>query len=128
MPEMRRILDASGDVLTEFIHDDTDNQSYIVKSQDVEGIIESNKAQNADGDGYWKGERSARHFAEVPFNIIDKWCKEDGITPLTYRRMNKYEMDKFIRKKLRNSDYASFRMFWDKPQNRIALKQPLIGD
>lgn len=127
MAEKRQILDAQGGVLKEFVYDEMDNQSYIVKSQDVEGIIEANKARNADGDGYWQG-RSAKHFAEVPFNIVDKWCKEDGITPLMYRRMNKYDMDKFIRKKLQNSDYASFRMFWDKPANRIALKKPLIGD
>ena len=123
----RRLLDRAGDVVKEFLYDETEDQSYIVTTQDTEPIIEVNKAMNTDGDGYWR-ERTAKHCAEVPFAIVNKWCQEDGIKPVVYMRMNKYEKEAFVRKKLGNSDYAHFRMFWDKPANRVALQQPLIGD
>jgi hypothetical protein len=125
MVERRQILDANGGVVKEFLYDETADQSYIVTSQDNEPIIEANKA--ASGDGYWR-ERTAKHYAEVPFSIIHKWCQEDGIQPVRYMRMDKREKEAFVRRKLGNSDYAHFRMFWERPANRIALSQPLIGD
>lgn len=46
-------------------------------SQNVDSILEANKASQNFGDGYTK-DRSAQFVASVPVNLIFKWWVEEG--------------------------------------------------
>lgn len=106
----RRVLDAHGDIVSEFV---VDEDKHIVNyTQDVEPILEQNKAANNSGhDGYWQN-RAAKQFAEVPMIFAMKWMKDDGLEGRAYFRMNKHDKEQYVRRKLNDPDYAFMRTFW----------------
>lgn len=78
-------------------HGHNDGTFTVSASQDVEPILERNKAlQNA---GKQKGD--FRLIASIPAIMIEKWLNEEGVPVL---KMNKHEFNKFIRKKLNDPD------------------------
>lgn len=69
---------ASGLILPrEFVP--VDDETFAVRTtQDVEPILDLNKALQTDGDGYSKS-RELRHYASIPLVVAEKWMNEHGV-------------------------------------------------
>jgi hypothetical protein len=120
---MGKLLDAHGGIIKTFHTDEMTGVNTIVETQDVEPILNVNKYnQNSGHDGYSK-DRTLRHFAEVPFNIIHKWMKEDQLPVHHYFKMPKDEKTKYIQKKMKDPDWQYLRAFWTPTNSRIRHKQ-----
>lgn len=78
MPE--RIIDIVDGVTTTHEYDAATDTSIVRRHQDVEAILEANKAlQNADDKGWVSRSREMRRVASIPNVIIEKWRIEKGI-------------------------------------------------
>ena len=118
---MKRLLNASDGVITTFDTDESTGEAFINSYQDVEGIIDANKYnQNSGHDGYNR-DRSMRHFAEVPMNIIMKWMQDDGMTSRQYFTMAKGEKEAYIQRKINDPNWAYLRAYWQNPANSRIL-------
>lgn len=96
---MDKVLDSDGVNTTRF-HVDVDE--YVIENrQDVEPILEWNKAQQNMSDGYTPS-REMRKRASIPLVIWERWLQEG------MGKMAKYERDKFIRKKLADPENRFF--------------------
>lgn len=87
---------AQGEVLTQWGWDDMESQNVLHRCQDVEPILEHNKALVQDGDGY-SPDRTFRRVASIPNVIVEQWMRE-GINifrkedwPKVQRRLNDRE-------------------------------------
>ena len=67
-------IDANG-LNTEFDSDALDDAVTIRRVQDVEPIIENNKALFKSGDGYTPS-RDLKRIASIPLSVIEEWMKE----------------------------------------------------
>lgn len=67
-------IDANG-LLTEFHADALDDAVTIRRVQDVEPILENNKALFNSDDGYTPS-RDLRRVASIPLSVIEEWMKE----------------------------------------------------
>ncbi len=86
------------EVFTQGIRDRTENKIHFRRVQDVEPIIEANKAlQNTTQKSDW-----GRHIARIPNVILEKWINEDGVN---YLALPAEEFGKMIKRKLRDPDY-----------------------
>ncbi len=85
------------DITTRF-HQDSDGSFTVQRVQDVEPILEMNKAlQN------WQQKTTSfRHIGSVPNVILEKWITEEGAPVLS---MSGHEFKQFIRRKLNDPDY-----------------------
>lgn len=85
------------DISTHF-HQDSDGSLTVERVQDVEPILEMNKAlQN------WSQKTTSfRHIGTVPNVILEKWINEEGAPILS---MGSREFGEFIRRKLNDPDY-----------------------
>lgn len=101
--------------ITKRVHVDPTERSYTFElTQDVEPILEANKAlaaepQNAD----W-----GRHTARVPLVIINKWLNEDNARgdPVRYLGPG---FNEWLKKKLDDPDNRAWRV--DNPSNPFYL-------
>ena len=77
----KRLLDADpGTGLREYHHYDAGADRTIIETvQDVEPILERNKALQNDDAGGWSPTRDLRRAATIPDIIILKWRNEEGI-------------------------------------------------
>lgn len=83
-----------------------DNGLLIVdRVQDVEPILEGNKARQIEGPDR---KSELRHIATIPNVIIEKWLLEDGVP---FMRMNGPEFAKFVRRKLDDPDWKYLRTY-----------------
>ena len=57
---------------------DSDEGGEIISSQDVGAVLENNRAQFNENDGY-TADRSMRRVAYIPDIIIQKWWNEEGL-------------------------------------------------
>lgn len=96
----RRLLDRdpiSG--LTEYhCYDPASDTTIIETVQDVEPVLERNKALQSADDGGWSPTRDLRRAATIPDVIILKWRNEEGIDvfdpdhwPAVKRKLNSSE-------------------------------------
>lgn len=84
--------------ITSRFHRESDGGFTIQSRQDVEPILDHNKAlQNTPQKSDW-----GRHIASIPLIIIDKWSKEDGVNVLA---MGKDEAAKYLKRKLADPDW-----------------------
>jgi len=67
-------IDANG-LQTEFHADALDDAVTIRRVQDVEPILERNKALYSLNDGYTPS-RDLRRVASIPLSVIEEWMKE----------------------------------------------------
>ncbi len=67
-------IDANG-LRTEFHADALDDAVTIRRVQDVEAIIENNKALYSHNDGYTPS-RDLKRVASIPLSVIEDWMKE----------------------------------------------------
>lgn len=109
---MRRLLDAHGGVIKEFVHDEGENHTFIHTTQDVAPYFDANQEFRTSGSDGYSQSRAFKHIATVPHIIADKWCIEDGITRVQFNRMPGKEKAAYIKRKLNNPDYAYMRTFW----------------
>jgi hypothetical protein len=99
-----RILDHNGAIMTR-VHEDGDGMT-IQRTQDVEAILDDNKAQRAEFDGFSHVTRSMRKIASIPLIVYEKWMAEDGVDLMA---MPAEESAAYIKKKLRDPNYAHLR-------------------
>lgn len=84
-------------------HWNNDGTFTIERRQDVEDVIERNKAlQTTPQD-----RRSEfRHIASIPNVILERWMNESGVNLM---RLPADEFARFVRKKLADPDFAFLR-------------------
>lgn len=51
----------------------------IVRTQDVEPILDRNKALQNHGHNGWTGERTMRHVADIPLVVAEIWMQRYGV-------------------------------------------------
>lgn len=71
------------------------------KTQDVEPILERNKALFVDGDGY-SPTREMRRVASIPMGLVEKWLRE-GVDIFNPDHMPE------VKKRLNSAEYAYLR-------------------
>jgi len=76
----------------------------IERVQDVEDILDQNKRYQ--NEPQQKSELMGHHVASIPLVVIEKWANEDGAHLM---QMNKYEADRYLKRKLRDPDWAHLR-------------------
>jgi hypothetical protein len=74
------------------------------RSQDVEAILDANKAMVNQNDGY-SDSRNTRRVASVPNVVIEKWLIEEGLDIFSQDPA----MKRRVRAKLNSSEYAYLR-------------------
>lgn len=74
----KKILDALPG-LVEVYHPASDGKWAIETIQDVEPILERNKAMQNDGSGGWSPTRDFRRAASIPDVVILQWKKQYGV-------------------------------------------------
>ena len=102
-----KIIDAVPGKRTEFHKDDSEGRFTIRTVQDVNPILENNKALQTLNDGY-SPSREMKRVASIPTTILRKWCKDAGIPFRRYLR-RPYEYSKWLERKLAD------------PENRFLL-------
>ena len=84
-------------------HPNGDGTFTINRVQDVEDIIERNKAlQNT----LQSKKSDLRHVASIPMVILERWITEDGVN---YMQLDGKEFARLIRRKLKDPDWAWLR-------------------
>lgn len=84
-------------------HKESEGGFTIERVQDVEDIIERNKAlQNTPQDN----KSDLRHVASIPMVILERWIIEDGVQ---YMQLDGKEFARLIRRKLKDPDWAWLR-------------------
>ncbi len=90
--------------LTEYHHYESVTDRTVIETvQDVEPILERNKALQNDDAGGWSPTRELRRAATIPDIVILKWRREDGI--------DVYDPDHWpaVKRKLNSSEYRWLR-------------------
>lgn len=103
---MKRLVDfdQSNGLKTYHEYDYSSDTTTISYEQDVEALLDHNKAKYNDGtNGYATAAREWKHVANIPAVILLKWLSEEGID---YRDKNHWEA---IRRKLNSSEYLYLR-------------------
>lgn len=104
---MKRLLDASGGVISEFHYDEMEDRTYVRRVQDAEPIVENNKALQKEGKGY-SASGDLRAIASIPLVVFEEWLRLDGLTYRDYcTRMSRRERSKYRAKKL--MEHTAFR-------------------
>lgn len=105
------ILGPNGETVKTVHYDEPEDRLYVNVHQDVEEIIEDNKAAQTSGnDGYWKN-RAAKHVGEIPDVVLYQWLIDDGLPPNLYQAIpDKKERSAWLLKKLRDPDNRFFRV------------------
>ena len=78
----KRILDYDPwtGITTTFEHDSVTDETTIGRHQDVETILDINKAIAKDEDIWKRGVKNSwAHYAQVPNIVIEKWRREHGV-------------------------------------------------
>jgi hypothetical protein len=86
---------------TRFV-EDSDGSLIVHRGEDVEPVLELNKALATSGDGYTPS-RELRRAASIPFAIIEKWKNELGIDVFNPDHIGA------VRRLLNSSEYAFLR-------------------
>ena len=107
---VRREYDPNTGITEEFWYEEVPGPSsdkiHIRRYQDVEGVLDLNKAQqNMDDHSGRKFSKDDGifHAARIPFAIIEKWMREDGFNWFTASSAER-------RKKLNDRDYQHLRV------------------
>ena len=102
---MYRIDDVSG-VITDAVYDEGTERLVVRRSQDVEPIIERNKAMANEGRKWDFGDDWGRLYARIPNIVIEQWMREDGVNVLA---LEGDDQGKYLRAKLNSSDYRDLK-------------------
>jgi len=95
---MKRQLDYDPLTGIREVFEATDDGFVIHTTQDVEPIIEANKAKQSMGRAYYAADKDMWRVASIPITVQYKWLTEDGIDvwnpdhwPAVQRRLNSNE-------------------------------------
>lgn len=105
-----KVIDSIPGKRTEFHKDDSEKTFTIRTVQDVNPILENNKALQTLNDGY-SPSRELKRVASIPTTIVRKWCKDAGISFRDFLRRPQ-EFEAWLGKKLKD------------PENRFLLTAP----
>lgn len=86
-------------------YDATENKFVIERVQDVEAILDNNKALANEG----QDAEAFHHVGEIPLVIIERWLNEEYARGNTSLRMGSDEFQKLCVSKLRDPDWAWLR-------------------
>ena len=78
---MRRFVEATPDGISEHLDFHGDGSFAVVRSQDVEPILEQNKRLQTEGDGY-SPSREWRRVASILVTVQMQWIEKYGVDPL----------------------------------------------
>ena len=68
--------------ISETLHfDDSEETFCLLRSEDVEPVLDANKRAQADGDGF-SPTRELRHVARIPPLVVEIWNKTWGVDVL----------------------------------------------
>lgn len=85
--------------------DETEKKIHFVGVQDVEDIIENNKAlQTVEQRSDW-----GRHIASIPNVIVEQWLSEEWARGNTTMTMSSPEFKELLRRKLQDRDWLFLR-------------------
>ena len=101
---MPALYGPTGQIIKKFFYDATHKRSIIKFTQDIEPIVERNKARQKNPVSYTKKGQTFHHVAEVPFTMIYKWLAEDGLEPRRLFRMGKEDKNRWLAKHLNDND------------------------
>jgi hypothetical protein len=104
----------STDIINKAFYDAGERKFTFVRTQDVEPILDQNKAfrsmeQTSD---------TFRHTAQVPMVLIEQWLQEEWRKGNTTIKFGSEECDLLIYAKLQDPDYAYL---------RTDMKSPMAG-
>ena len=97
-----KILDARPGVVEWFHKDESEGTFTIQTVQDVNPVLENNKALQTLNDGY-SPSRELKRVASIPTTLARKWCKEAGISFRRFMR-RPHEYAKWLERKLKDPD------------------------
>ena len=84
-------------------HLDSDGSMTVQRTQDVEPILDRNKAfQNTPQK---KSELMGHHIGSIPLIIVEKWANEEGFNILDTGKHGKAAVTKFMKRKLADPDW-----------------------
>lgn len=63
-------------ILTRLLYDETEERVVVHRRQDVEPILERNKALYNDDAKGWSPTREWRYVAHIPNIVVEQWMKE----------------------------------------------------
>lgn len=89
-------------VYTWFDYEEATDTTILSTTQDVEPILERNKASANDPSKPWRGE-DMHHVASIPLAMVEKWLREDGIDVF-----NRDHWDA-VKRKLNSAEYQYLR-------------------
>lgn len=92
-------------VATRFHYDSGDDRVYLSSTQDVEPILELNKAMRAERQRSDWG----RHIASIPNIICLKWLHEEWAKGNVGLRYLSREFDELVERKLRDPEWKYLR-------------------
>jgi hypothetical protein len=93
-----------GDSVVTILHyDEGDDKLVCERVQDVEPILESNKALQNDGTAGYSPSKDLRRIASIPLILVEKWLREEGI--------NVFDRNHWpaVRNKLNSPEYSYLR-------------------
>ena len=74
-----------------------DNKLHVVRTQDVQRILDFNKERNIDGHNR---KSDMRLVGSIPFVVIEMWMKESGA------KMGSKEFQEYVKKKLSSGEFS----------------------
>lgn len=80
-----------------------DGKLIVHRSQDVQSIIEQNKAE-ADTAPSMHGQAAVRKIGSIPFVVAEQWSRECGAA------IGSKEFALYCKRKLMDGDFAAFRI------------------
>jgi hypothetical protein len=69
--------------ITQWFVDGEKDSFHLIREQDVEPILELNKAKQGMGRGYYAADPDMWKVASIPLMVQFKWATEHGITDIT---------------------------------------------
>ena len=103
---MKRLLDVTDGIVSEFHYDDLTDKTIINRVQDAEPIVENNKRLQLSSDGYTPS-RDMRHVASIPLVIWERWNSETSGKLMS--GMDRKEKALFLRRKLNDPEFRWLR-------------------
>ena len=102
---MRRLLDAEGNALTEYYHDESTDIGYIRKVERFGPRVELNKRLQKE-KVYADKKRPMARVASIPPIIAHQWMIDDGVI---WFQLRGDDLEKYLNRKLNDPDWKWLR-------------------
>ncbi len=106
----RKLYSPAGDIIIDAWFEDGEDTLIVNVGQDVEPIVEENKARQSSGHDGFNQARNMRQIGEIPDTVLYGWLIADGLVPNLYQALpDKRERSAWLKKKLRDPDNRFFK-------------------